>query len=384
MEGYVYYSIVLFSFFIFLLYVYLFYEKILDLYSLRKKHFYEKEVIPFIDNLFLTLETRYVNKKQMQKLRKMVKNKTKRNIIIERIIHYNEIYSGTIRERLTMLCENSGLVYYETKKLKSRDHFKTALACKNLGEFRSERAIPSLLKVFKRSSLDIKYHSLMALAKIGNLEAFTQAFNLLDNKYFFSERSLTEIIDSYEGDKLKLYKAMIQSENIFVSTVFINSAGNYMDIELNNIILKYIDDNDKERRIAAIKAIGKNGDIRYIDEIIKMLYDKEWEVRAAAAKSLGRFEDERALYPLIKVLSDSVWWVRYNAANSLIKIKNGIDELEIILSGEDRFAKDIIISALEDSGVIQDIYLYEQSKDESRKRLSELIKKYIESKETYR
>jgi HEAT repeat protein len=141
-----------------------------------------------------------------------------------------------------------------------------------------------------------------------------------------------------------------------------------------------INNADKEKRIAAIKAIGQNGDTRYLNQIVDMLNDTEWEVRAAAAKSLGRLQDEKALEPLVRALSDSVWWVRYNAANSIIKIRKGINMLQTILSGEDKFAKDSIVAALEDSGFMQEIFEAEGFLSEDKRKLADLLRNYMMTK----
>jgi HEAT repeat protein len=153
-----------------------------------------------------------------------------------------------------------------------------------------------------------------------------------------------------------------------------------MDAELNEYIKRFIDDHNKERKIAAIKAIGQNSDNRFLTDIIEKLKDSEWEVKAAAAKSLGRMGDKRALKPLLRSLSDTSWWVRFNAANSIISIPEGTAVLGDIFKSNDKFSKDIIIAALEDSGLIQDIFLYENSEDLNMRELIGDIREYMISK----
>lgn len=377
MERYVYYSIILFSSFIFLLYVYLLYQKALEFIETKKEKVYKKEVIPFIDKIMEDLENRYPDEDKILKVRTIIKNRIKRKLIIERINVYIELYNGKIRISMTRLCEETGIVDYELKNLKKGDKFNIALSCKNLGEFRSKSALSELTKIIDKNFVDIRYHSLMAISKIGDANSLVYAFNKLSNNLLLSDRSLTEIIDSFEGDKAQLYKSMINSDDLFLSTIFIKSAGNYMDIDLNYQIAKYIDDEDKNRRIAAIKAIGQNGDVRFLDKLIHKLKDEEWEVRSAASKSLGRLGDSKALPKLVESLSDSQWWVRYNSARSIFQIPRGIEIIETVIKGEDKFAKDILIASLEDSGVINDIYLYENSQDEKKRDLANLVRKYV-------
>lgn len=377
MERYVYYSIILFSSFIFFLYVYLLYQKALEFIETKKEKTYKKEVIPFIDKIMQDLENRYPDEDKILKIRTIIKNRIKRKLIIERIIVYTELYNGNIRNSMTRLCEETGIVDYELKNLKKGDKFNIALSCKNLGEFRSKRALSELVKIVDKNFVDIRYHSLMSISKIGDANSLVYAFNKLSNNLLLSDRSLTEIVDSFEGDKAQLYKSMINSDDVFLSTIFIKSAGNYMDIDLNFQISKYIDDEDKNRRIAAIKAIGQNGDVRFLDKLIDKLKDEEWEVRSTTSKSLGRLGDSKALPKLVESLSDSQWWVRYNSARSIFQIPRGIEIIETVIKGEDKFAKDILIASLEDSGVINDIYLYENSQDEKKRNLAYIVRKYV-------
>jgi hypothetical protein len=374
MERYVYYSIGILAFFVFFLYIYLIYEKFVDIFNIRKKTSYEKYIVPYIDELLSVIDVEYPE--DIYELRAMLKNRIKREIIESRIIYYIEMFTGTMRSNLIKLSEEIGLIHYEVKNLKDKDVFKTALALKNLGSLRSKTAIKPIIEISNKRVTDIRYHSLMALSKIGDADAFVEAIEGVSSGFILSERSLTEIIDSFEGDKPTLYERMIASRSIYLSTMFIKSAGNYMNTNLNDKIAVFIKDDNKDRRIAAIKAIGQSGDIRFLETLIKCLKDEEWEVRAVAAKALGRFGSKKPVPHLVKALSDREWWVRYNSALSIIKLPGGINVAEDVLSGSDRFAKDILISAIEGSGVMVNAEEYLESTGSEKGRLEELLKKY--------
>lgn len=377
MEKYIYYSIIIFSAFIILLYIYLLFVKFKEMYVLNRRSAFSKEINSFIEKLFEDIGNKYPEKEELDRLKEMVKNNIKRRLITEKVVYFTSIFKGSFLSNITTLCDEIGLVDYEIKRLTSKDVFAVALSCKNLGEFRNKKAVEPLLKQLNNKSIDVKYHTLMALSKIGNNEAFIKAFEQLESDDLLSDRSLIEIVDSFEGDKLELYSKILESSNVYSSIIFIKSSGNYMDAKLSEKISQYLDDDVKDRKVAAIKAIGQNADIRFFDKIINKLEDGDWEVRAAAAKSLGRMGDGRALEALRKSLSDSQWWVRYNAAQSIIKLPRGTDMIETVLCGGDKFAKDILISSLEDSGVINDIYHYEFSNDKRKIGLFNLVNNYI-------
>ena len=79
---------------------------------------------------------------------------------------------------MTKFCEDTNLIKYTIKDLETKDNKKISLSCKHLGEFRSKIAIPYLLKVLNKKVPDVQYNALMALAKIGDNNAFIEGFSL--------------------------------------------------------------------------------------------------------------------------------------------------------------------------------------------------------------
>ncbi|MCX7694217.1 MAG: HEAT repeat domain-containing protein [Caloramator sp.] len=380
MELIVLYSILLFSVIIILLYSYLIVEKLYNNHINRKKQRVYNDVSGYLDDIASRLDEYEVTNVQLKVLKGFMKDKIKREIVEERFLFYFENLKGGISEKLTKLAEDIGLVEYELDKLKSKDVHKVALSCKNLGEIRSKKALDSLLGLIEIEVVEVKYNVLMALSKIGDEEAFIEAFRKLSKTIPLSERSLIEIADSFEGDKIYVYRNLMYLQDEFISSIFIKSAGNYKNILLADEIAIFLADENKEKKIAALKALGNMGDNRYVAQIIELLKDESWEVRAITAKVLGQIQDNRALIPLVKALSDREWYVRYNAANSLISIEGGIQLVYDVLEGEDRFAKDIVVSVLETSYGWDKVLEYDMYSARIPK-LNEVIRKYIEEKD---
>ncbi|KZL92149.1 PBS lyase HEAT-like repeat protein [Clostridium magnum DSM 2767] len=380
MEIFIYYSIVFFGLIIFFLYAYLIFQKSVQTHKNKKEIEYSRDLIPYIDNLIDNiLEGRYLSEDSKDYLKKTVKNPIKRDIIIKRSIYYLENFKGEFIYNITELCEDLGIVDYDIQNLKSPNKYLKALACKRLGEYRSKKSLHHLLMALQLPIIDVRYNSLMALAKIGDEAAFIEAFESINNKVILNERSLIEIVDSFEGDKKNIYIKMISSPNDYLAAIFIKSAGNYMDVYIGEEISKYLFVENKEKRIAAVKALGNMAYSRYVEDIIQLLEDKEWEVRAVAAKVLARFGDDRAVYPLVKALTDRQWYVRFNAAVSILSFDEGIDMIPSIFEVQDKFAKDIIISAIENLNMMKEIELYENSDDENKRKTAMYIKEYAKS-----
>lgn len=380
MEQYVYLSIIFFSLITFFLYTYIVFEKTVETHKRKRREKYYKRLVPYID--FIVNEI--VNGKDLElfaikNLKVICKNKEKREIVEEKLLYYFENYRGEFLYKLTELCQYTKIIKYEIKNLKNKNNFNKALAAKRLGEFRSWKSAGALLNELNTTNSDIQYNVLLALAKIGDEDYFIKAFENINSTVILSERSLIEIVDSFEGNKNKVYKYMINFENSYIACVFIKSAGNYKDISLSDEISKYLSSENKELRIASVKAIGSICDERYLDTILKLLDDVEWEVRAVTARALGSFKDSKILIPLAKALSDAQWYVRFNAATSILYHDEGLNVVSYVFQGDDKFAKDIIISAIENSSG-NTLYLYENSNDIEKKELAGKIKDYIAMK----
>jgi hypothetical protein len=376
-EQYVYYSIIFFVGLISLLYIYILLEKSISFYGQKNREKSEKTLLPYIDSIFLSMEEEYPNYIIIKKVKEKIKNPMNRKIVIERVIYFVSIFSGQIRLSIIRFCEDTELLSYVLKSLKSKDYKKVALSCKILGEFGSESSVLDLLKVLDKKIPDIQYNALMALSKIGDMESLVTAFATLNENNTLSERSLIEIVDSFNGDKISLYHKMIFDEDPFISSIFIKSSGNYMDFALNDIIASFIKEINLTRKIASIKVIGQTYDIRYIDDLIECMKDDSWQVRAIAASSLGKLESGSSLPILIGALNDKEWWVRRNSAQAIFMIPHGVKEIEAVFLAQDSFAKDSILSAMEDSGAFSELYLYQYSTDISKRHLAKLINDYI-------
>lgn len=380
MEQYVYLSIIFFSLITFFLYTYIVFEKTVETHKSKKMKKYHKKLVPYVDYIVNEIiDGKDLELFATKNLKKLCKNKEKREIIEKRLLYYFENYKGEFLPKLIDLCQYTKIIKYEIKNLKDKNNFKKALASKRLGEFRNWKSAGALLNELKTTNSDIQYNVLLALAKIGNEDYFIKAFENISSAIVLSERSLIEIVDSFEGDKNKIYKYMINCDNSFIASVFIKSAGNYKDISLSSDISKFLFNENMELRIASVKAIGSICDETYLATMIKLLEDTEWEVRAVTARALGNFNDAKILMPLAKALSDPQWYVRFNAATSILNHSEGMNVVSYVFDGEDKFAKDIIISAIENSSN-NTLYLYETSTDPDKKALALKIKEYIAMK----
>ncbi len=354
MEMYVYYSIVIFGIIILSLYGYILWLKTFEHLNTLKKNKYERMLIPLIDemvNNFIHPTSLYIPEKDTI-ISSLSKSKLKKSVVEDRIIHYLESQGGFVNAKLIHFSEEAGLIDQELKQLSQNNFYAKALACKKLGELRSKTSVPYLLKEVNSPSQDVVYNALLALAKIGDEKGFLEAFKNINTSILLSERSLIEIVDSFEGDKSSIYSQMIHDDNEFVSCIFIKSAGRMNDITITPQIATYLKGYSKEKTIAAIKALSNMHSSAYLDDILDHLTDENWEIRAMSAKALGAYDNLGVIDNLILALSDPQWFVRYNAARSLLALDKKFSHISKVFEGSDAFAKDILLLAMENNNML--------------------------------
>jgi hypothetical protein len=378
MQIYVYYSIVFFSIIIIFLYFYILWEKIYEIYKNNKRKRYLDEILELVDTSINTItSTGNVDSVDIRLFSPYFISNMKMKIIEDRLIYYIENFKDIPLKPIIEFVEKLGLVDMQINCLLKNNMHTKALACKTLGEMRSKKAIKYIMREVKSPSSDIQYNALLALAKIGDEIAFTYAFNSITSSIFLNERSLIEIIQSFEGDKKYVYNHMINCENDLLSCIFIKSAVSIKDSSLGENISKFLSSSSAEKKIASIKALSSMEDKRYIHDIAECLKNKNWEIRAVAAKALGLFGDSSILASLTESLSDSQWFVRYNSAQSILLIDKDLRSLPSIFNGNDKFAKDIIAAEIENLGFMDKITSYKDSQDINKRQLCYSISKYI-------
>jgi len=154
---------------------------------------------------------------------------------------------------------------------------------------------------------------------------------------FFRIESLALLLRDLSGNNLNLLINWEQNaENVFlqyliangielnesVTTDIINFLADVKSSCSNAIefIINKLDDEDKDVRRAAYRALGEIKDVRAVEPLIAKLDDEDKDVRSAACRVLGEIKDVRAVEPLIAKLDDEDKGVRQQALGALAKI----------------------------------------------------------------
>lgn len=110
-------------------------------------------------------------------------------------------------------------------------------------------------------------------------------------------------------------------------------------------VLALLEQTDEtETRIACLRYFGKYPDERFRAVLYRITEEAgaEWELCAVCMTVLAAYPGERTLTLLKTGLCSRNWYVRYNAALSLRALKPGAEQMQDILTGGDRYAREML------------------------------------------
>ena len=308
-----------------------------------------------LEDMFSTLLSVINNKtnnfqgiKEVQEITSFVKNSgSRKESLINIIISYGDDFTKTNHQLLMKLCEVTEIKSYLIERLTSKSSFKKSLACRQLGELKLENTEKYILKLSSCKNNDVRYNVLLSLAKLGDLKRLVYILTKNHESVHLSHRAVIEIISAFNGSKENLFHQTLPLSDDYIKGVLIKAAADYKIEGLRDYYIKYLKNDDKNLRIACIRALCDLENSNNEGYIINMLDDKEWEVRAASAKSLEEIGTCKSFTALAKTAGDTEWWVRHNAACTLILLYGGKEYASKIISGNDKYAKEAIVSAIE-------------------------------------
>ncbi|MDX9714381.1 MAG: HEAT repeat domain-containing protein [Dissulfurispiraceae bacterium] len=244
-----------------------------------------------------------------------------------------------------------------------------------LGELKSSKAVPGILKNLKDTSRDMRRASAKALGDIGAKEsigsllnasqsdpdahvrkAAIQALgNIGTNKAFEPLLSLIEF-EKYFDVKEEIVRALLKiDEKSYMDNFFSynNSikeitAGIIKDMDM---LVRLAEDNDESVKIAAVKGMGAVGGQQAAEKLISFLSDPNPEIRKTAVSGLG----SAGYFPqeLMSALDDEDQWVRFYAVKSISQVCDDKEQLIYLLNR--LLADDFVPVVMSVIDVIRDI-----------------------------
>lgn len=236
---------------------------------------------------------------------------------------------------------------------------KRIQSCYLLGLLGTEKSTGVLIKRLDDRRAEVVSASIIAIGEIGSFEGLKLLLTRYKTASFTHSWLIAAVISRVptreiysEIEKLLVTNNLPPKKVILLIKVLTSF---HLDESLNLLINLYENSLDIDVRIAALSAIGRINDLTAVKLIFDALHNERWEIRAVASNLIGEMGLKGASYRLLPLLRDKSWWVRKNAAYALVNLgKIGIHTLLSFLETDDRYARDIIVHVLEESGILED------------------------------
>lgn len=249
------------------------------------------------------------------------------------------------------------LAYYYGRKKSMERAFFAFFISQNV-PYHGKEYIPLmeiLLSYLEDSTIYCRENVLKALYALGNSQAVENAWEIINNRqWFHHQKLLSDGLTNFTGDKEELAERLWSNlkkweNNLMVSVVQFITASSDKFKERFFVVLQS-EDVDLEIRLAILRYYR-----RHIYEPVKPLLLSylrgenvtDENMRIVTAFVLDRYPGEDTVAALKAALHHSNWYFRYNAASSLVNLKVDISQLQDVLEGKDRYAKEILTYMME-------------------------------------
>lgn len=337
------FNIVVASFLVGLLF-FLLIRKVAYNYLQEKKRKYYNFIYPKVSN--------YITLGNLEHFRTFLPNKEwKREVFMGILLHLcSTLKSADELYRIKSLVDSNGLQEELGKQLQDKKWWIAAEATRKVGKLRLDNLIPLVLKNLHSVHYDLWTSSARALSLMNK------------NKYI-----IQFLIEHGEGLKpsviIRLGDMLMQGEDIdvdiildhftkvdpVVQNVFIEILGKRKEYRILPFIEDYLQSEDTEMRLKALKSIAELGMTTREKKIIALLSIDFWTEKVMAIRVVQSCSIKRALPKLVELLSDPNWWVRLRAAEAISSFgKEGIAKLTWAShSHSDKYARHMAMRVLE-------------------------------------
>lgn len=187
-------------------------------------------------------------------------------------------------------------------------------------------------------------------------KAVLEAIRILDkNQFFHHGKLLTEGLMSFRGDHSQLIEMLwaeldafrVENQVAILNYIRFRKGG----YEARMLALLQDEKKDPELHFAAIRYLGKYPYPPALDTLLRLARDRDearWNYAAISATSLASYPGEQTVEVLKRALHHRNWYVRYNAAVSLEAMHLSYVDMADILTGEDRYAREMLEYRMEE------------------------------------
>lgn len=215
-----------------------------------------------------------------------------------------------------------------------------------------------IISYLNNPSVYLVENSINTFVLLGHKDSLIKILNLLNLKdIYHNEKLLSDALLKYNGNKIQLakelwkYRYKWNEKYIKAIIKFITNMKFDFKEEFYNELT-----NENLTNEVLIELIRYFGKVRY-DKVLDLILDileikdnTDINLRIVIVSILGKYPYKRVINALKRQMKSSNWYVRNNACLSFLELNPEKVDIDYILKGKDKYAKDILIYQLEKRG----------------------------------
>lgn len=242
-----------------------------------------------------------------------------------------------------------------------RDSEQTAYFSYFLSHYMLHRHLPVqavqevLLEYMGKENLYCRVNALQALCSFGSPEHVVEGLRIQDRgSVFVHDKILTETLLGYTGNHETLIDPLWKELHSFSERTQL-AVLNYIRFSsgaYRREMLSLLRDASagKELRLSAVRYFGRYPYDPALEPLLAFASESDplrWEYATVSVSSLARYPGERVVAALKEALHSPNWYIRYAAASSLEAHNVGYEDVADIVTGSDRYAREMLLYRLE-------------------------------------
>ena len=213
----------------------------------------------------------------------------------------------------------------------------------------------ALIEALNDRDADVRYAAVLQLARKSDQEAAEVVADLFGTDKINSKR-LAGVLEGSKVPVFDVLRSRLDDEKPEARFWAVTVLGFSNDVGLLPALARHTDDEDPSVRSATLQSIARIGTAAARPLLADSFKDETWYVRGQAAKAAGQLRADEYLRDLLELLGDRNWWVRQNARVAIEHLgKKAHARLIRYLDTNDRFARNMVVEALENTGAVDDI-----------------------------
>lgn len=206
-----------------------------------------------------------------------------------------------------------------------------------------------VLQILLHNSVYCRENAFQALVASGNPQSVTQAVLLLSrNEIQHSQKLISDDLLRFPGDQNALAQQLWQRMDE-LTPVYQCALINYFRMvgpQFAELLFARLNDprQDPEIHFAVLRYLRRWPDPQAYPRLLELLQDesRSWEYAALAASALDSYPGSQTIECLKQGLHSRFWHVRYNSAQALLNLHVPLAQMQDILTGPDRYAREIL------------------------------------------